>query len=280
MVRAFSSRSVRMVTFPLAFFAWLIQVLGSLNAFDASPSPSPSLPFDHIPKSIRQFNEKFEGGADTMMDYDPDTSPWVAPSEQIYGAQSLHYPSFVFSDPQPSSLSTSPGGSDFYSAQASVGSLISTPQVDSPSRFHNTPIHIAPHSTNSSSEETPVANTKLSGRSLTAHTRACRLSPSPTSHQPRSSSISYFCTFCDSSSTFRSKHEWKRHERSHVPQVEYTCLPRGAVISLRGRSVCVICSAREPRADHMNEHKMHLCLYKPAEDRTFSRKDKFAKHLR
>ncbi|KAG7008893.1 hypothetical protein G7Y79_00004g014770 [Physcia stellaris] len=30
----------------------------------------------------------------------------------------------------------------------------------------------------------------------------------------------------------------------------------------------------------MNEHKMHLCLYKPAEDRTFSRKDKFAKHLR
>lgn len=251
---------------------------GSLNAFDTSRSPS--LQFDHIPRSIRKFNEEFERSADMVMDYDPKTSPWVAPSEQIYGPQSLHCPSFVLSDAQPPSLSTSPGGSDFFSAQASVASLASVPQVDSPNPFHNTPILIAPHLTTSSGEETYVASTKFSERSLNTRTGSCRLSPSPTSHQSRSPSVSYFCTFCDSSSTFRSKHEWKRHERSHVPQVEYTCLPQGAVISLRGRIVCAICGVSNPRAGHMNEHKMHLCIYKPAQDRTFSRKDKFAKHLK
>ena len=129
----------------------------------------------------------------------------------------------------------------------------------------------------STKDETSLS---ASWRSLRSLSENCTPAQSPTRSRPKQTgSTVYSCTFCNSQSTFRSKHEWKRHERSHVPQVEYKCMPMGAIITFGDHLVCAICGTKEPRADHLVEHKMHLCLHKSATDRTYFRKDKFAKHL-
>lgn len=98
----------------------------------------------------------------------------------------------------------------------------------------------------------------------------------PVNSQPSSNAIKFSCTLCDSKATFRGKSEWKRHELSHMPSVEYVCLPRGLI---EEGFRCAICSAHNPGNQHILEHNAHLCLAKEIEARTWVRKDKFVKHL-
>lgn len=151
---------------------------------------------------------------------------------------------------------------------------------EGPYPYPSSPVQISrgkrtgPRSTN---DETSLSASWRSLRSVSEH---CTPAQSPTRSRSRQTeSTIYSCTFCNTQSTFRSKHEWKRHERSHVPQVEYTCMPMGAILSFGDHLACAICGMEDPRADHLVEHKMHLCLHKSATDRTYFRKDKFAKHL-
>ena len=89
-------------------------------------------------------------------------------------------------------------------------------------------------------------------------------------------SIKYSCTLCDSKATFRGKSEWKRHELSHMPSVEYVCLPEG---HMDRDHRCAICGANNPDIQHVIEHNAHLCVAKDESARTWVRKDKFVKHL-
>lgn len=98
----------------------------------------------------------------------------------------------------------------------------------------------------------------------------------PVNSQTSSNAIKFSCTLCDSKATFRGKSEWKRHELSHMPSVEYVCLPRGLI---EEGSRCAICSAHNPGSQHILEHSAHLCLAKDIEARTWVRRDKFVKHL-
>lgn len=182
--------------------------------------------------------------------------------------QSLSAPNLV----QPSTL---------YPFSNSMSYPQSMPRGNSPTSSSGTPLHIASSPATSFNIGTDNRSPKLGARSLSTLSGYGQRRRLRISQESKKSSLPYSCTFCDSQSTFKSKNEWKRHERSHVPQVEYICLPEGGVIpSDDGRSVCAICELTEPRADHMVKHRMHLCLYKSLEDRTYHRKDKFIKHLK
>ena len=154
-----------------------------------------------------------------------------------------------------------------YSGESTFPSL--TPQTPVPviHELTNSSAKLSSNGSRSSSQSTPKPGNLGRSQHRTKHSKK------------QSDRIRYSCTFCSSPSTFKSKNEWKRHERSHVPQVEYTCLPVGAVIFHDNSPACAICGFLEPCQDHLVHHKMHLCIYKPVAGRTFHRRDKFAKHL-
>ena len=98
----------------------------------------------------------------------------------------------------------------------------------------------------------------------------------PARSRTSAASIKYLCTICDSKATFRGKSEWKRHEISHMPSIEYICLPDGPTDQ---ESRCTICGIYHPDIQHVIEHHAHTCLAKDEAARTWVRKDKFVKHL-
>ena len=213
------------------------------------------------------------------MPLEANVSPWTVPGKFGYRSGNAQESFSTSSHLQPPSESSASSGNSTHHGLTGVASL--------PSVLHDdylrptTPDHLAPQSRINASDRTGELSRSMSGRSLRVPNRSKPPGQSLTPNRTRSTnSTIYSCTFCDSQSTFRSKHEWKRHERSHVPQAEYMCLPKGAIIAFGDRPVCAICGTNEPRADHMVKHKMHLCLHKPPADRTYFRKDKFAKHLR
>ncbi|KAH7133755.1 hypothetical protein EDB81DRAFT_727209 [Dactylonectria macrodidyma] len=84
------------------------------------------------------------------------------------------------------------------------------------------------------------------------------------------------CTFC--TDTFRTKHDWKRHEKSlHLPLESWACAPHGsrAINPTNGQLCCVYCGQVEPDDDHVEAHNPFAC-----QERTFLRKDHLKQHLR
>ncbi|KAH7137392.1 hypothetical protein B0J13DRAFT_77810 [Dactylonectria estremocensis] len=84
------------------------------------------------------------------------------------------------------------------------------------------------------------------------------------------------CTFCTDS--FRTKHDWKRHEKSlHLALETWACAPHGprAINPENGQSCCVFCGQVEPSDDHIEGHNPSAC-----QERTFLRKDHLKQHLR
>ncbi|KAK1469126.1 hypothetical protein CMEL01_00893 [Colletotrichum melonis] len=86
----------------------------------------------------------------------------------------------------------------------------------------------------------------------------------------------YQCTFC--TETFRTKHDWQRHEKSlHMPLERWVCSPKGprAVNPDTGQICCVFCGEAEPTQSHIDSHNPSSC-----QERTFNRKDHLKQHLR
>ncbi len=85
------------------------------------------------------------------------------------------------------------------------------------------------------------------------------------------------CTFC--CDTFKTKHDWARHERSlHLSMEEWACSPDGGtvVLPITGRLHCIYCSALEPTEQHLEDHNHLACI----KGRRFRRKDHLVQHLR
>ncbi|KAH7129257.1 hypothetical protein EDB81DRAFT_661581 [Dactylonectria macrodidyma] len=91
----------------------------------------------------------------------------------------------------------------------------------------------------------------------------------------------YQCTFC--SETFRTKHDWQRHEKSlHLSLERWVCAPDGPqVINPRTNQVCcVFCGKVDPDDAHIKSHNYSTCKARHLEEKTFYRKDHLNQHLK
>jgi hypothetical protein len=89
------------------------------------------------------------------------------------------------------------------------------------------------------------------------------------------------CTFC--TETFRTKHDWQRHEKSlHLSLERWVCAPHGsrAVNPETGQLSCVFCGLEKPDDAHIESHNHSTCQERSLEERTFYRKDHLNQHLR
>lgn len=89
------------------------------------------------------------------------------------------------------------------------------------------------------------------------------------------------CTFC--TETFRTKHDWQRHEKSlHLSLERWVCAPDGprVVHPDTGKISCVFCGLENPDDAHIDEHNHSACQERCLEERTFYRKDHLNQHLR
>lgn len=89
------------------------------------------------------------------------------------------------------------------------------------------------------------------------------------------------CTFC--TETFRTKHDWQRHEKSlHLSSERWVCAPEGPRV-LRpetGQLCCAFCGEADPDDEHVENHNHSNCQERTLEERTFYRKDHLNQHLR
>ncbi|KAF9873243.1 Homeobox protein-like protein [Colletotrichum karsti] len=87
------------------------------------------------------------------------------------------------------------------------------------------------------------------------------------------------CTFC--TETFKTKYAWQRHENSlHLSLEQWVCAPHGAIEGTEGDSWCAFCGVPDPNDAHIVSHNYDICRSRPLRERTFSRKDHLAQHLR
>ncbi|EGX92775.1 homeobox and C2H2 transcription factor, putative [Cordyceps militaris CM01] len=89
------------------------------------------------------------------------------------------------------------------------------------------------------------------------------------------------CTFC--TETFRTKHDWQRHEKSlHLSLERWVCTPDGPRVlnPETGQMSCVFCGVNNPDDAHIDSHNHSACQERAIEERTFYRKDHLNQHLR
>lgn len=92
---------------------------------------------------------------------------------------------------------------------------------------------------------------------------------------------SFQCTFC--TETFRTKHDWQRHEKSlHLSLERWICTPEGprAFNPENGQVSCVFCGEANPSEAHVEAHNHSACLERSLGERTFYRKDHLRQHLK
>lgn len=93
----------------------------------------------------------------------------------------------------------------------------------------------------------------------------------------------YECTFCRKS--FTKRHDWKRHERIHMPSLErYVC--QGSLISSlvvwrldSPEPQCSLCGHNCPDDVHFQSHEFDTCSERRVLERSFSRRDHLWQHL-
>ncbi|KAJ5082622.1 hypothetical protein N7532_011665 [Penicillium argentinense] len=89
------------------------------------------------------------------------------------------------------------------------------------------------------------------------------------------------CTFC--TDTFKSKHDWTRHEKTlHLSLESWVCAPFGPIYQdeISHLDRCVFCDIESPSEEHIQGHRYKECQDKPVALRTFYRKDHLSQHLR
>ncbi|KAL7904912.1 hypothetical protein GGI35DRAFT_472105 [Trichoderma velutinum] len=91
----------------------------------------------------------------------------------------------------------------------------------------------------------------------------------------------YQCTFC--TETFKTKHNWQRHEKSlHLSLEQWKCSPQGPIIRHpdSGELQCAYCEQMNPSHDHISDHNYAACHHRDVNERTFYRKDHLQQHLK
>jgi hypothetical protein len=88
------------------------------------------------------------------------------------------------------------------------------------------------------------------------------------------------CTFC--TETFKTKHDWQRHEKSlHLSLERWVCSPNGPYqhCAEYNHLACVYCGLPNPPEGHGEQHNHSSCAERSLEERTFYRKDHLRQHL-
>ncbi|KAK3987837.1 homeobox protein 4 [Cladorrhinum sp. PSN332] len=120
------------------------------------------------------------------------------------------------------------------------------------------------------------------GSSLPRGRRRRRRKAPPMAAVPLRQELKTFqCTFC--TETFRTKHDWQRHEKSlHLSLERWVCSPEGPVAlnAETGQMSCVFCGQADPNEAHIDSHNHLACHERSLSDRTFYRKDHLRQHLK
>jgi hypothetical protein len=118
-------------------------------------------------------------------------------------------------------------------------------------------------------------------RSNRGRRRRRRATPKRAEEQVNQPPKTFQCTFC--TETFRTKHDWQRHEKSlHLSLERWICSPDGprVVNPDKGLTSCVFCGDTNPSDAHVESHNFPGCIERTEEERTFYRKDHLRQHLR
>ncbi|KAK4043362.1 C2H2 transcription factor [Parachaetomium inaequale] len=111
--------------------------------------------------------------------------------------------------------------------------------------------------------------------------RRRRKAPAPTTATHAGPAKTFQCTFC--TETFRTKHDWQRHEKSlHLSLERWVCSPNGAQAfnPENGQMSCVFCGHPNPDEAHIDSHNFSACQERTMGERTFYRKDHLRQHLK
>jgi hypothetical protein len=118
-------------------------------------------------------------------------------------------------------------------------------------------------------------------RSNRGRRRRRRAPPKPAEQGLQQPLKTFQCTFC--TETFRTKHDWQRHEKSlHLSLERWVCSPDGgkALNPENGFICCVFCGESNPDNAHIESHNCSSCKERTLEERTFYRKDHLRQHLK
>ncbi|KXJ86195.1 hypothetical protein Micbo1qcDRAFT_153415 [Microdochium bolleyi] len=119
-------------------------------------------------------------------------------------------------------------------------------------------------------------------RSNRGRRRRRRAQPKPADEAFATQALKTFqCTFC--TETFRTKHDWQRHEKSlHLSLERWVCSPDGPTFinSDSGLPNCVFCGEANPDEAHVDSHNFSSCTERTQTERTFYRKDHLRQHLK
>ncbi|KAF2752637.1 hypothetical protein EJ05DRAFT_542512 [Pseudovirgaria hyperparasitica] len=97
---------------------------------------------------------------------------------------------------------------------------------------------------------------------------------------PSSPDHIFQCTFCVQD--FKRRYDWERHEQTiHLRLQQWICMPEQAVTSssIAKKTQCVFGGMNSPTSLHLQSHDLCQCIKKEESRRTFTRKDKFIKHI-
>jgi hypothetical protein len=97
---------------------------------------------------------------------------------------------------------------------------------------------------------------------------------SPSAVMPRQ----YQCTFCIE--TFKTKHDWQRHEKSLHLSLERWICAYNINNNFGSPQKCAFCGLHNPDSAHYEGHNYTVCQERSLEERTFYRKDHLRQHLR
>ena len=88
----------------------------------------------------------------------------------------------------------------------------------------------------------------------------------------------YYCTWVDCASAFKTRYEWARHEEAmhYLPHRWICCYEPANDMKL---SKCFVCDKPDVNLAHIVDNHLQICREKPELDRTFWRPDQLTQHF-
>lgn len=99
-----------------------------------------------------------------------------------------------------------------------------------------------------------------------------------TSHEATQPANRYWCTICEDRHSFKSRSDWRKHEKGHVDI--YVCNLGGPLERTDGGLKCILCGALNPSETHLGEHKIQSCGQGVSGSVTCKRRTDLVKHLK